>query len=122
MGGVSGMLNPTLKMRETFLFFLIVMINGLICIDSDIRLNTYVRERWREEVSKMEMNQPLDPLLFSLFCVISMVGSLEIIMETVKIWKCYYTADMAQCNWNPSKYNNFFSNHRQQLKKVPCMW
>ena len=33
----------------------------------------------------MEMNQPLDPLLFSLFCVISMVGSFEIIMETVKI-------------------------------------
>ena len=32
--------NPTLKIRETILFFLIVVINGLICIDSDIRLNT----------------------------------------------------------------------------------
>ena len=34
------MFNLTLKMRETLLFFLIVMINGLICIDSDIGLDT----------------------------------------------------------------------------------
>ena len=34
------MFNPTLKMRETMLFFLIVMINGLICIDSNIGLDT----------------------------------------------------------------------------------
>ena len=33
------MFNPTLKMKETLLFFLIVVINGLICIDSDIRLD-----------------------------------------------------------------------------------
>ena len=32
------MSNPTLKKRETILFFLIVVINGLIWIDSDIRL------------------------------------------------------------------------------------
>ena len=37
--------NPTLKMRETILFFLIVMINGLICIDSNIGLDTCVRGR-----------------------------------------------------------------------------
>ena len=33
------MFNPTLKRSETILFFLIVMINGLICIDSDIELD-----------------------------------------------------------------------------------
>ena len=31
--------NPTLKRRETILFFLIVVINGLKCIVSDIGLN-----------------------------------------------------------------------------------
>ena len=44
--------NPTLKRRETILFFLIVVINGLIRIDSDIRLDMCTRGRWREEVSK----------------------------------------------------------------------
>ena len=34
------MFNPMLKMRETLLFFLIVVINELMCIDSDIGLNT----------------------------------------------------------------------------------
>ena len=53
------MFNPTLKRRETILFFLIVMINGLKCIVSDIGLDTYARGRWRVEVSKLEMNQPL---------------------------------------------------------------
>ena len=53
------MFNPTLKMRETILFFLIVVINGLTWIVSDIGLDTCVRGRWRMEVSKMEMNPPL---------------------------------------------------------------
>ena len=35
------MFNPTLKKRETILFFLIVVINGLICIDLDIELDTF---------------------------------------------------------------------------------
>ena len=39
------MFNPTLKKRETILFFLIVMINELKCIVSDIRLDTCARER-----------------------------------------------------------------------------
>ena len=39
------MFNPTLKMREIFLFFLIVMINGLTLIVLDIGLNTYTRGR-----------------------------------------------------------------------------
>ena len=42
------MFNPTLKIRETILFFLIVvnlMINGLICIDSDIGLDMCARRR-----------------------------------------------------------------------------
>ena len=39
------MFNPTLKMRETMLFFLIVVINELICIDSNIGLDTCTRER-----------------------------------------------------------------------------
>ena len=38
--------NPTLKMREIILFFLIVVINGLTWIVSDIGLDTYARERW----------------------------------------------------------------------------
>ena len=46
--------NPTLKRRETILFFLIVVINGLIWIDSDIGLDTCVKGRWRVKVSKME--------------------------------------------------------------------
>ena len=36
------MFNLTLKKRETILFFLIVVINGLICIDSDIGLEHFV--------------------------------------------------------------------------------
>ena len=39
------MVNPTLKRRETILFFLIVVINGLKCIVSDIRLDTCARGR-----------------------------------------------------------------------------
>ena len=53
------MFNPTLKMRKTILFFLIVVINGLTWIVSDIGLDTYVRRRWRVKVSKMEMFLPL---------------------------------------------------------------
>ena len=54
------MFNPTLKMRKIILFILIVVINRLICIDSDIWLNTCTRGRRREEVSKIEMNQSLE--------------------------------------------------------------
>ena len=50
------MVNPTLKRRETILFFLIVVINGLKYIVSDIGLDTCARGRWRVEVSKLEMN------------------------------------------------------------------
>ena len=39
------MFNPTLKRRETILFFLIVVINGLKCIVSDIGLDTCARGR-----------------------------------------------------------------------------
>ena len=39
------MFNLTLKRRETILLFLIVVIDGLICIDSDIGLDTCVRGR-----------------------------------------------------------------------------
>ena len=41
------MFNPTLKRRETILFFLIVVINGLIWIDLDIRIDTCTRGSWR---------------------------------------------------------------------------
>ena len=53
------MFNPTLKMRKIIVFILIVVINRLICIDSDIGLYTCTRGRRREEVSKIEMNQSL---------------------------------------------------------------
>ena len=39
------MFNPTLKRRESILFFLIVVINGLKCIVSDIGLDTSARGR-----------------------------------------------------------------------------
>ena len=39
------MFNPTLKRRGIILFFLIVVINRLIGIDSDIGLDMYTRER-----------------------------------------------------------------------------
>ena len=39
------MFNTTLKMRETVLFFLIVVINGLTRIVSDIRLDMCARGR-----------------------------------------------------------------------------
>ena len=39
------MVNLTLKRREAILFFLIVVINGLKCIVSDIGQNTCTRER-----------------------------------------------------------------------------
>ena len=52
------MLNPTLKRRETILFF--VVINGLTWIVSDIGLDTCLRGMWKVEVSKMEMDQPLE--------------------------------------------------------------
>ena len=35
--------NPTLKRKEIILFHLIVMINGLICIDSDTEPYTCIR-------------------------------------------------------------------------------
>ena len=38
-GELEKLFNPTLKIRETMLFFLIVVINGLIYIDLDIGLN-----------------------------------------------------------------------------------
>ena len=41
------MFNFTLKRRKIILFILIMVINGLICIDSDIGLDTYTRRRWR---------------------------------------------------------------------------
>ena len=53
------MFNPTLIRRKAILFFLIVVINELKCIVSDIELDTCARRRRRVEVSKLEMNQPL---------------------------------------------------------------
>ena len=38
------MYNSTLKMNKTILFFLIIGINGLICIDLDIGLDTCARK------------------------------------------------------------------------------
>ena len=44
-GELVKMFNPTLKRRETVLFFLIVVINGLKCIVSNIKLDTCARGR-----------------------------------------------------------------------------
>ena len=49
--------NPTLKMREAILFLLVVVINGLKFIVSDIGLDTCTRGKWRVEVSKLEINK-----------------------------------------------------------------
>ena len=50
------MVNPTLKRRETILFFLTVVINGLKCIVSDIGLDTCARGRWRLKCSCQKIN------------------------------------------------------------------
>ena len=42
---LEKMFNPTLKRKETILFFLIVVINGLKCIVSDIGVNTCAKGR-----------------------------------------------------------------------------
>ena len=42
---IVKMFYPILKRREIILFLLVVVINGLICIDSDIGLNTCIRGR-----------------------------------------------------------------------------
>ena len=39
------MFNPTLKRKEAILFLLIVVINGLKCIVSNIKLDTCARGR-----------------------------------------------------------------------------
>ena len=46
--------NPTLKMREAILFFLIVVINEIKCIVSDIGIDTYAGggEEWRYQPKK----------------------------------------------------------------------
>ena len=49
------MFNLTLKGREIILFFLIVVINELIWIDSNIGLDM-CEGGWREEVSKIEIS------------------------------------------------------------------
>ena len=43
--GLVKMINLTLEKRETILFFLIVVINRLKCIVSDIGLDTCARGR-----------------------------------------------------------------------------
>ena len=43
-GELVKMFNSILKRRKIILFLLIVVINGLICIDSNIVLDTYTRE------------------------------------------------------------------------------
>ena len=53
------MFNPTLNMRETILFFLIVVINGLIWIDSDIKLDRCTKGRWRVEICKIVLWETL---------------------------------------------------------------
>ena len=72
------MFNPTLKRRETILFFLIVVINGLIWIVSDIGLDTCARGRWWVEVSKMEMNQPLGKHTFMMHSDLSLLENLSL--------------------------------------------
>ena len=52
-GELMRMFNSTLKMRETILFFLIVVINMLTWIVSDIGLDTCARGRWKVEVSPL---------------------------------------------------------------------
>ena len=51
------MINPTLKRRETILFFLIVVINGLKCIVLDIGLDTCVRGRPIEPINRLVQTQ-----------------------------------------------------------------
>ena len=59
------MFNLTLKTRNTILFFLIVVINGLIQIDSDIGLDMYTRGRqvrkglhWLQSLANQRLEFP----------------------------------------------------------------
>ena len=54
--------NPILKRTETILFFLIMVINGLIWVVSDIGLDMCVRGRWRVEVGlSIQSEDPTHP-------------------------------------------------------------
>ena len=64
------MFNLTLKGRETILFFLIVVINGLIWIESDIGLDTCAMGRWMVEVSRMFSWQGNVFFLVEEFCLL----------------------------------------------------
>ena len=59
------MVNPTLKRRETILFFLLMVINGLKCIVSDIGLDTCARggEEWRFEWKEGRMSCHFHPTI-----------------------------------------------------------
>ena len=65
---LGKMLNPRLKMRKTLLFFLILMINRLICIDSycqdicESMLGTYVN---------IELANPLTK------CILLVIGQIQ---------------------------------------------
>ena len=67
------MFNPTLKIRETILFFLIMIINGLICIVSDMaryiqnKFPYLLESKWPFYYEKWRTIHPLNGLAVSLF-------------------------------------------------------
>ena len=101
--------NPTLKMRKTILFFLIVVINGLTWIVSDIGLDTCARGRWRVEVSKMEMNQSL--------------GSYIIIIDLINLGSNFVRPiePINKLMWTQSKLLQYtLKKNREVLNKEGC--
>ena len=57
-GKIVKMFNPTLKIRETILFFSIVVINGLIWIDLYIGLDMYARGGEGRSAPVTKFSQP----------------------------------------------------------------
>jgi len=75
-------------MRKTILFFLIVVINELIWIDSDIGLDTCANGRWRVEVL-LRLN-PNSVVYFFLFKLIIFKSIIQFLFMLFLLLLCLH--------------------------------
>ena len=80
------MVNPTLKRRETILFFLIVVINGLKCIVSDIGLDTCARGRWRVEVCRASVQKLCCVIPFFILIIFRSIIQFLVVLFPLLLW------------------------------------